>query len=384
MSPAETPEVPQAPDVASRRAESGFGLVTVVGTGLIGASVGLALRAAGVPVALEDPSPTAVTLAADLGAGRLARPDDRPDVVVVAAPPDVTARVVGDALRRHPGATVTDVASVKRAVEAEVVAAADDPARYVGSHPMAGRERSGAIAARSDLFAGRPWVVVAHEASDPGRVAQVERLAALTGAAVARMASAEHDAAVAAVSHVPQVAASLVAARLRDLPADSVALAGQGLRDVTRIAASDPALWTQILVGNASAVRTVLADLAADLGQVVAALADVGDDPDAPAPGARRVLASAIAHGNAGHARIPGKHGAGPTTYGTVTVLMPDRPGHLALLFDHVGAAGVNVEDVRIEHEVGRAVGVVEIAVLPAAVDPLRTALRAQGWTVRD
>lgn len=357
----------------------------VVGTGLIGTSIGLAASAAGYDVTLEDPSPTALALACDLQAGRRrADGEPDPDLVVVAAPPDVAADVVGAQLRRFADATVTDVASVKRVIETELAAAGADLGRYVGSHPMAGRERSGAIAARSDLFIGRPWVVVTHDRLQPQRRAQVEALAAATGGVVASMPAEEHDSAVAAVSHLPQIAASLVASRLRDLPPDSVALAGQGLRDVTRIAASDPALWTQILVGNAAALRAVLGEVTRDLQAVIGALELIGDDPDSLAPGARHTIAAAIADGNAGHALIPGKHGASPTTYAGLTVLMPDRPGGLARLFDHIGRAGVNVEDVRIEHEVGRAVGIVELDVLPAALEPLRAALRERGWQVQD
>ena len=369
--------------------------VHVVGTGLIGTSIGLALSGHGVEVTLEDPSPTAMALAADLGAGRLAGPpgsrgpsdsqaSQEPEVVVVAAPPDVTADVVVAQLAAHPRATVTDVASVKRVIEAELLARGADLSRYVGGHPMAGRERSGAVAARSDLFIGRPWVVVAPPAAAPGRIDQVCALAELTGAVVTRMDAAEHDAAVAAVSHVPQVAASLVAARLLDLPTESVALAGQGLRDVTRIAASEPALWTQILVGNARAVRDVLAGVAADLAGVVAALDAIGDHPDSPAPGARRALASVIADGNAGQARIPGKHGASAVTYAEVTVVVPDEPGTVGRLLVEVGEEGVNMEDMRMEHEFGRPVGIVQLYVVPAAAQPLTEALRARGWTVRD
>lgn len=359
--------------------------VRIVGTGLIGTSIGLAIRDRGVEVSLSDPSPTAVALAADLGAGRLATDDDpAPELIVVAAPPDVTGDVVAQQLTRFPQATVTDVASVKRVIAHELAEAGADASRYVGGHPMAGRERSGAISGRSDLFQGRPWVVVPTSNSHPGRVEQVCALAELAGAVVTRMEAAEHDAAVAAVSHVPQVAASLVASRLRELPTESVALAGQGLRDVTRIAASDPALWTQILVGNASAVRDILAELARDLGGVVAALDAIGDNPDALAPGARGVLAALVADGNAGHARIPGKHGLTAVAYGVVTVVVADEPGTVARLLHDIGAEGVNMEDLHIEHEVGRQVGMVQVSVVPQAVEPLIEALRRRGWNVRD
>src|SRR4029453_2113971 len=141
------------------------------------------------------------------------------------------------------------------------------------SHPMAGRERSGAVSARGDLFDGRAWVVVPHEQSSERAVALVREVAVSAGSAVSVMSPAEHDAAVAVVSHVPLLASSLVAGRLRELGDPAVALAGQGIRDVTRIAASDPQLWTQILAGNAAAVREVLTAFREDLDEIIGALA---------------------------------------------------------------------------------------------------------------
>ncbi|MBK9101213.1 MAG: prephenate dehydrogenase [Austwickia sp.] len=364
--------------------------VHIVGTGLIGTSIGLGLRARGVFVTLEDPSPTALAMARDLGAGDPTPLDPQeqpgPSLVVVAAPPDVAASVVLNQLRRWSAAVVTDVASVKAAVLDALERAgcgSSELARYVGSHPMAGRERSGAIGARSDLFEGRPWVICAAPRTDLGARRATETLARTLEAVVRRMAAEDHDAAVAAVSHVPQVASSLVASRLRELPADSVSLAGQGLRDVTRIAASEPVLWTQILAGNAAAVREVLEELATDVAVVLDALRALEHDPDA-AVGARAMLARVIADGNAGYVRIPGKHGGGPTRYAVVQVLIPDSPGELARLFNAVGAGGVNIEDLQIEHEYGRLAGIAELTVLPQAADALRALLREQGWTVYD
>lgn len=361
------------------------GAVRIVGTGLLGTSLGLALRRRGVDVELADPSPTAVALAVDLGAGVRGPAEVPVGLVVVAAPPDVVADVVAAELAAHPAATVTDLASVKagplRSLQDEGV----DLTRYVGSHPMAGRERSGAVAARADLFAGQPWVVCPHPASSPAAVADVRAVAAAVGGIVSELAAQDHDDAVALVSHVPQLLASLAAARLESAAPAALALSGQGLRDVTRIAASDPELWTQILGANAAAVSEVLEGVRDDLARALDALSALaGESPTAPARGARATVAGLVARGNAGQQRIPGKHGAPHTSYAAVPVVVPDRPGELARLLHDVGAAGVNLEDLRLEHSQGQPVGLAEVLVVPEAAAGLVAALRELGWTVHD
>jgi len=359
--------------------------VRIVGTGLIGASLGMALSRKGFQVSLDDPSPTAAALARDLGAGVLAADTiGAPDVVIVAAPPDVVADVVARELLQWPNAVVTDAASVKGAVLKALQDKDADLSRYVGSHPMAGREKSGVVAAQVDLFEGRSWVVAPGPQASSDAIGVVRQIAAAAGSAVLVMTPDEHDAAVAAVSHVPQIAASLVASRLRDLPFGAVALSGQGIRDVTRIAASDPSMWTQILAGNAPAVRSVLESLAEELDAVLVALRHLESDAEEGSVGARAVLARTVADGNAGHARIPGKHGAAPPTYANVVVVVPEEPGALGRLLRDVGAAGVNMEDLRLEHGVGQPFGLAELSVLPAAVQPLMAVLNSLGWRVHE
>ena len=143
------------------------------------------------------------------------------------------------------------------------------------------------------------------------------------------------------------------------------------------MAASDPQLWTQILAGNAAAVREVLAHVHSELTEVIGAL-DVLADGDGV--GAREVLARIGAQGNAGHARIPGKHGAATTAYSVVVVLVPDQPGELARLLHDVGDAGVNLEDLHLEHGMGQPFGLAEISVLPAVAERLGQELSTRGW----
>lgn len=388
------------------------GPVLIIGAGLIGGSVGLALRRAGVDVYLRDASPTAMALGESLGAGRVWREGlPAPSVVLVATPPDVTAGVALAALREFPAAFVFDVSSVKDAVVHEVVAGDRAAAsRYCSVHPMAGKEVNGVGAASADLFAGRPWVVVAHQATRPDVVLAARTLGTDLGAFLLALDASEHDRAVALVSHVPQLVSSLMAGLLVTAPPAALELAGGGLRDVTRIAASDPRLWNAILAGNETAVREILVELQGNLQALIAGLSqDIPSDtgnPDgnptetvpptqpcdtsqttartawnSPAVGA---INTVLVRGNEGVGRIPGKHGDAASKYGVVAVLVPDEPGFLGRLFNDVGSAGINVEDFRLEHSLGQARGLAYVYVTPASVEPLMTYLSQRGWSLAE
>lgn len=351
------------------------GQVRVVGAGLLGTSIGLGLTARGIDVILDDASPAALTLSIDYGAGRAARPTDSPALVVVCVPPDVVARVVAAELAQHPDALVTDVASVKAEPLRQLLALGADVSRYLGSHPLAGRERGGPVSGRADLFLGRPWVVAGHDDITYARGSAVEDLIMDLGGVPVEMGPEEHDHAMALVSHSPQLISTLLARRLSDAAPSALALAGQGLRDTTRIAASDPELWVQILGSNAEHVREVLAAYRDDLDRVIAIL----ERPDAP--GAKRALAEVIAGGNTGVAAIPGKHGQ-DRRFSQLVVKVDDTPGQLARLLTDIGDIGINMEDLRIEHSPGAQIGLAEISVLPEAEDRLLDELQARGWTI--
>jgi len=270
-----------------------------------------------------------------------------------------------------------------------------DASRFVGGHPLAGRERSGAGAARADLFEGRPWVLTPSPQTSAVAIQRARHIVRLCGAQVVTMTPERHDEAVALVSHVPQLMSSLTAARLATADKDLVDLSGQGVRDVTRVAASDPGLWTQILAWNAPFVLDVLDGVAEDLGALRSALRAVAGEAGAngqPGGSARQTdttrnrliapVTGLLERGNAGQGRIPGKHGAPPATYTMVPVVIRDSPGELARLLVACGDAGINVEDVSIEHSPGQPVGLVEIAVRPPAAQVLADALRERGWSV--
>lgn len=367
----DSPAGPARPARASRVR----GTVRIVGAGLLGSSIGHALSALDVDVALADTSPAQLRLAIDYGAGRAAGPDDAPTLVVVAVPPDVTADVIERELAAFPAAVVTDVASVKLDPLHALRARGVDLTHYIGSHPMAGRERGGAIAARADIFTGRPWVVCRDEETPAADLALVEGLALDLGATPIEMTPEEHDRSVALVSHVPQLVASLLAGRFVDAPDGSMRLAGQGVRDTTRIASSAPELWVQILGANAQPVVDVLDALSADL----VAVADALRAPDAP--GARRAVADTIRRGNDGVERLPGKHGQN-RRFEQVVVMVDDTAGQLGRLFGDLGDLDVNVEDLRLEHSPGAQFGLAEISVEPSIVGRAVEGLESRGWKI--
>lgn len=371
----DTTSVPAGARAGGAVAPRVTGTVRVVGAGLLGASIGHALRAKGVDVVLSDTSPAQLRLAVDYGAGRAASAGDEPVLIVVAVPPDVTADVIEAELRSFPDAVVTDVASVKLEPFRTLTERGVDLTRYIGSHPLAGRERGGAISARADLFIGRPWVVCRDEDTRAADLSLVEALALDVGAMPLEMTPEEHDRSVALTSHVPQVIASLLAGRLAEAEEGALRLSGQGVRDTTRIAASAPELWVQILGANAAPVVEVLDALAADLREVSDALR-------APeAPGSRRVVAETIRHGNDGVERLPGKHGQN-RRFESLVVMVDDTAGQLGRLFGELGELGVNVEDLRLEHSPGAQFGLAEISVDPAALHGAIAGLTERGWRI--
>ncbi|HCB02746.1 MAG TPA: prephenate dehydrogenase [Nocardioides bacterium] len=344
------------------------GPVEVIGTGLLGTSIGLALRRAGIGVLLSDANPEHVRTAVGLGAGRPRQPEDRPQLVVVAVPPDHLGEVIDRALSAS-DAVVTDVGSVK---SAPLAAVRGHPrvARYVGSHPMAGSERSGPLAASGVLFDGRPWAVTPHQASDADAAALVAALATVCGAVPIELSPVEHDRAVARTSHVPHLLAALAAGRLADAPTEHLALSGQGVRDVTRVAAGDPALYGQIVTANSGAVLDLLTEVRDRLDAVIEAVEAV----DRPA------LEGLLAEGVAGTRAIPGKHGGPTRVTESIFVALPDHPGELARVFADAGASGVNIEDVHMDHDPGRPVGLLELTVEEGRGEQLLASLESKGW----
>ncbi len=198
----------------------------------------------------------------------------------------------------------------------------------------------------------------------------MEALALLCRAEPVRLSPVEHDQAVARTSHLPHLLAVLTAGQLAEAQPDHLLLSGQGVRDVTRIAAGDPDLWSQILRANHAAVSEILRDVQVDLAGLVDVLA--GNDPDA--------LTEILNRGVSGTRAIPGKHGGTALATASVFVSVPDTPGELARLLADVGDIGVNLEDLYIDHDPGRPVGLVELVVQDTAAEALRQSLDARDW----
>lgn len=347
--------------------------IKIVGTGLLGTSLGLALARQSVVATLQDHSRANLRLAIEYGAGVENGPE--PDLVIVCVPPDLTADLVVEQLKKHPNAIVTDVASVKSKVALDVAQALPDQAhRYVGSHPMAGREKGGPGAARADLFFARPWIIATSKDSAAESIDLIRDVALRLGALPVELSATDHDQAVALVSHLPQLVASLLANRLNLGTADELALAGQGLRDTSRIAASDPELWVQIVSQNANAISPLIEQLQADLQMLSQAVSQIDQ------PGSLAKIHGLLQGGNSGVARIPGKHGGKSTNYQIVTVVIEDAPGALASLLTFIGEIGVNLEDLNLEHSPGAPIGLVELQVMPEVASRLTEQLVSNGW----
>lgn len=344
--------------------------VRVLGSGLIGTSIGLALAAAGIRVKMLDSDPHRASLAQDLVGHLQEDAGEDADLVIFALPSSRLVGVISGEFKLNPRATFIDIGSTKAKPLAEIERIPGMAERFCGTHPMAGREIGGPEAARADLFTGRPWIYTTTPATQSDVVETVLALIDLLGGSAIEMSAHEHDSAVALVSHLPQISASLLAAQLNDAPESWLALAGQGLRDSTRIAASDPHLWREIIGINREQVLPLLTKLNLDLEVLIAR---IGDED---------AIATFIARGQRGRARIPGKHGGTQRDYSYLPIVIEDKPGQLSRLFQECEDANVNIEDLSIEHSPGQFTGLITLALSKNDADRLAVHLESQGWNV--
>jgi prephenate dehydrogenase len=340
--------------------------VKIVGSGLIGTSIGLALALKNVGVTMQDVDLRAQGLADDL----IKSPSSNPvDLVIFATPIGALKTALDEEFEANPQAAFIDISSVKSKVKVEVSSSKLPFGRFLPTHPMAGREVGGAESARADLFVGRPWITDS-AGVDLDVVEKGVDLIELLGGHRIELDSLEHDRAVALVSHLPQLVASLLAKQLTGGEEGWLNLAGAGLRDTTRIAASDSKLWREIITANSQALTPLLQALQSDLAQLITTI----EDQDS--------IADLIAAGQEGRARIPGKHGGKAREYTYLPIVIEDKPGQLAALFEECAVASVNVEDLAIEHSPGQFTGLITLALSQSDATKLSEHLKKNGWSV--
>ena len=341
--------------------------VRIVGAGLIGTSIGLALKAAGSSVQFVDVDKNAELLANDLVK---APENSTPDLVIIATPPSAFKSSIEREATLNPQAILMDIGSVKTKPILEVATIEGLLSRFCATHPMAGREVSGAVSARADLFLDRAWIITPTAETSVEAKAMALEVIAACGAQVVEMSAEDHDQRVALISHLPQTISSLLAAQLSNSSPEALALAGGGLRDTVRIAGSDPKLWGEILGANEAALLPLLISLQSDLSDLISAASG-------PAK-----WESLVAAGRAGKSAIPGKHGGKSREYSYLPIVIDDRPGQLGSLFNACAKANVNIEDLALEHSPGQLTAVITLAIAPEDIDRLSEFLTKDGWNV--
>ena len=339
----------------------------IVGSGLIGTSIGLGLVQRGVQVQMVDSDLKAQSLANDLVGGVSI---SIPDLVILAMPTSQLAAVIREENQLNPQSTCIDVGSVMNEVVLQVETISGLSKRFLPTHPMAGREIGGASSARADLFQGRSWILTPSADLDLASRQLVLQLIEHLGATPIELSALDHDRAVARISHLPQVASSLIAKQLTGTPPEWMELAGQGLRDTTRIAGSDESLWKEIIFSNRSELQQLLINLQNDVQSMIDSL----EDP--------QQIAQLIAQGRAGKALIPGKHGGKAREYFYLPIVIDDKPGQLGAIFNECAAMDVNVEDLNIEHSPGQLSALITLALSESDAEKLSTHLTSIGWNV--
>jgi len=337
--------------------------IVVIGAGLIGTSIALGAKRAGAEVQLFDEDGRAQNLANDLVESvEIADPT----IVVIATPTSALVGAINRYKNLYPKSTFIDIGSTKTKVQVEVQTDKELSARFCPTHPMAGRELDGAEAAQSDLFVGKSWIITPLAETSGESIARVKELIEKLGARVIAMSPEDHDAAVASISHLPQIISSLLAAQLEGKSPEFLALAGSGVMDTTRIAGSNPDLWREILNLNRNAIEPLLKDFQKDLSTLI-------ENYD---------VESVLQRGRKGRHLLPGKHRSASRNYTYLPVVLEDKPNQLARLFDECAKANVNVEDITIEHSPEQETGLVLLALSAPNAELLQKHLATSGWRV--
>ena len=338
----------------------------VIGLGLIGGSIALALQQQGWKVAGDDAREPTLATALERGVIDSAGLDPDAEITFVAVPVLAVADQVKRALTETVG-LVTDVGSVK----GPICRTYDDP-RFIGGHPMAGSEFDGLDGAQADLFHSAVWVLTPLEASDDATFAQVNSVVASLGADVVAISPERHDQLVAVVSHVPHLTAATLMGMASDRAEEHAALlrlAAGGFRDMTRVASGQPDIWIDICTENRRAITEALDGLIdglTDIRDIVAT-----DDHDAlraklqSAREARSNLPSRVVH---------------PENLAEVRIPIPDRAGAAAEVFTLAAELGVNIANFEVVHIATSNRGVAVVLIDGAQSDVFRGGLIARGF----
>ena len=343
--------------------------IRVVGAGLIGTSIGLKMKSLGCKVEIIDTDTNSMRLAQDLVKGEKL---SEPELIVIAVSVDANAKVVIEQINNNPNSIVCDLASVKSDLLLQVDKLSAHPENFVSLHPMAGREVNGAENSRADLFEGRAWIGISDSLKNKENKEIIDSFVSGCGGVLYWLTSKEHDETVALLSHLPQILSSLLASKLNDVDPNKLNLAGQGLRDVTRLAASDSKLWAQILTSNKDSIQPLLEDFIASLTKIQESLNSTNQDQ----------VAAILNRGVEGKARIPGKHGAKNRDYSFLPIVIDDKPGQLASIFNECAKVDVNIEDLSIEHSPGQETGLITLSLSAQDCEKLSEHLISKGFRV--
>jgi prephenate dehydrogenase len=343
--------------------------VQIVGLGLIGSSIALSLRGLGWYVTGSDQNAERAARALELQVVDALGSDLEAMVAFVATPVASIAGIVEELFAKttRDDLVVSDVGSVKGPVSAAIVST-----RFVGGHPMAGSEQEGPDGADADLFVGATWVLTPTAATDPDAFAMVREIVIALGADVVALEPERHDALVAVVSHVPH----LVAANLMALAADAslehaalLRLAAGGFRDMTRIAAGEPAIWPDIFRDNADAVLEVL-DVLLERLHLARELVFRRDRDD---------LLELLEYAKSARRNLPSRV-VRPDAITECRIAVTDRPGELAEVTAALGGIGVNIWDIEIAHSAEGPRGVLVVSISTDESERAREVLAARGF----
>ena len=343
--------------------------VRIIGSGLIGTSIALALKSKNVSIQMVDKDLKAQKLATDLVVGEIL---ENPDLVIVCASLAENLNLIVSALKENPRSIVMDVSSVKSNLLDEVAKLSGNTSNFLSTHPMAGREVSGAQSARSDLFLGRAWIGISSDVTSEDAKNFLTQLVEICGATLYWLTDAEHDGAVAAISHLPQILSTGLAYTLDQDGVDSLNLSGQGLRDLLRLSGSNPRLWSELLVANKDALAEYLQSMSSTISLFQKSL-ETADF---------KKLEEIFSVGNRVYSSIPGKHGGKSRNYAYLPIVINDEPGQLAKIFNECAKINVNIEDLSIEHSPGQQTGLITLAINERDVENLSKHLQNAGWNV--